>query len=206
MTLSPAAPSASGGHPFDAVLCDVDNVIRVYEPAHLYALERAAGLAEGTTMKVAFAPDTVLPLVLGRITPDEWAGSILRGLSGLVADGTAAELSTALVRSPFHADETVVALLRRARAQVPLVLVTNTSVQLEEDLEVLGLTDLADHVGIAKPDRRIYDIAVERAGVPAERCLFVDDTLENVDAAAALGMRTVHYRTPEDLRGALNGV
>jgi putative hydrolase of the HAD superfamily len=34
----------------------------------------------------------------------------------------------------------------------------------------------------------------------------VDDTLENVDAAAALGMRTVHYRTPEDLRGALNGV
>jgi putative hydrolase of the HAD superfamily len=212
MTLSPAAPPASGGRPFDAVLCDVDNVIRVYEPAHLYALERAAGLAEGTTMKVAFAPETVLPLVLGRITPDEWAGSILRGLTGLVVDGTAVELSTALIRSPFHADETVVALLRRARTHMPLVLVTNTSVQLEEDLESLGLTDLADHVvssarvGIAKPDRRIYDIAVERAGVPAERCLFVDDTLENVDAAAALGMRTVHYRTPEDLRGALNGV
>ncbi|MGW1502189.1 HAD family hydrolase [Streptomyces mirabilis] len=212
MTLSPAAPSASGGRPFDAVLCDVDNVIRVYEPAHLYGLERAAGLAEGTTMKVAFAPETVLPLVLGRITPDEWSESILRGLTGLVADGTAVELSTALVRSPFHADEAVVALLRRARAHMPLVLVTNTSVQLEEDLESLGLTDLADHVvssarvGIAKPDRRIYDIAVERAGVPAERCLFVDDTLENVEAAAALGMRTVHYRTPEDLRHALNGL
>ncbi|QDO40541.1 HAD family phosphatase [Streptomyces sp. RLB3-17] len=215
MTLSPAtpsAPSASGGRPFDAVLCDVDNVIRVYEPDHVYALERAAGLAEGTTMKVAFAPETVLPLVLGRITPDEWAGSILRGLTGLVANGTAVELSTALIRSPFHADETVVALLRRARTHMPLVLVTNTSVQLEEDLESLGLTDLADHVvssarvGIAKPDRRIYDIAVERAGVPAERCLFVDDTLENVEAAAALGMRTVHYRTPEDLRGALNGL
>jgi putative hydrolase of the HAD superfamily len=27
-----------------------------------------------------------------------------------------------------------------------------------------------------------------------------------VEAAAALGMRTVHYRTPEDLRGALNGL
>lgn len=212
MTLSPAAPSPSDGRPFDAVLCDVDNVIRVYEPAHLYALERAAGLAEGTTMKVAFAPETVLPLVLGRITPDEWSESILRGLTGLVANGTAVELSTALIRSPFHADEAVVALLRRARTHMPLVLVTNTSVQLEEDLESLGLTDLADHVvssarvGIAKPDRRIYDIAVERAGVPAERCLFVDDTLENVEAAAALGMRTVHYRTPQDLRTALNGL
>lgn len=95
---------------------------------------------------------------------------------------------------------------------MPVVLVTNASVQLEEDLAVLGLTDLADHlvssarVGVAKPDRRIYDIAVERSGVPAERCLFVDDTLENVEAATALGMRAVHYRVPEDLRGALNGL
>ncbi|MEU9287339.1 HAD-IA family hydrolase [Streptomyces sp. NPDC048275] len=197
---------------FDAVLCDVDNVIRVYDPAHLHALERAAGLAEGTTMKVAFAPDTVLPLVLGRITPDEWAWSAARGLTGLVSEVIAVELATALARSPFRADEAVVTLLRGARTRVPLVLVTNASVQLEADLEVLGLTDLADHVvssarvGIAKPDRRIYDIAVDRAGVPAERCLFVDDTLENVDAATALGMRTVHYRESGDLRRALNGL
>lgn len=199
------------GRPFDAVLCDVDNVIRVYDPTPLSALERAAGLAEGTTMKVAFAPDTVLPLVLGRITPDEWAWSAARGLSGLVPEVTALELTTALAHSPFHADDTVVALLRRACTRVPLILVTNASVQLEEDLEVLGLADLADHVvssarvGLAKPDRRIYDLAVDLAGVPAERCLFVDDTLENVRAATALGMRTAHYRVPEDLRRALNG-
>ncbi|WP_393082227.1 HAD-IA family hydrolase [Streptomyces sp. LN704] len=209
MTLSPASRPTSGGRPFDAVLCDVDNVIRVYDPSRLNALERAAGLAEGTTMKLAFAPDTVLPLVVGRITPDEWARSAVRGLAGLVSEAAARELGRALVRTPFRADAAVVSLLRGARAQVPLVLVTNTSVQLEEDLEVLGLTDLADHVvssarvGIAKPDRRIYDIAVERAGVPAERCLFVDDTLENVEAASALGMRAVHYRAPEDLRRAL---
>ncbi len=62
-------------------------------------------------------------------------------------------------------------------------------------------------MGIAKLDRRIYDIAVARAGVPAERCLFVDDTLENVEAAAALGMRTVHYRTPGgNALNALNGL
>lgn len=88
------------GRPFDAVLCDVDNVIRVYDPTPLSALERAAGLAEGTTMKVAFAPDTVLPLVLGRITPDEWAWSAARGLSGLVPEVTALELTTALAHSP----------------------------------------------------------------------------------------------------------
>ncbi|MFF4351512.1 HAD family hydrolase [Streptomyces sp. NPDC001530] len=196
--------------PFDAVLCDVDNVVRVYDSSPVTALESAAGLAEGTTMKVAFAPETVLPLLLGRITPNEWAWSVASGLTGLVPEVTAFALANALVDSPFHADETVVTLLRRTRAaQVRLVLVSNASVQLEEDLESLGLTDLADdvvssaRVGIAKPDRRIYDIAVERAGVPAERCLFVDDTLENVEAAAALGMQAVHFREAEDLRRAL---
>ena len=56
--------------PFDAVLCDVDNVIRSYDPSGLHALERAAGLAEGATAKVAFAPETGLPVLLGRV--DHW--------------------------------------------------------------------------------------------------------------------------------------
>jgi putative hydrolase of the HAD superfamily len=202
-------PRPSGRLPFEAVLCDIDNVIRVFDSSHLSVLERAAGLAVGTTMKVAFAPETDLPLLLGRITHDEWAESIARGLTGLVPPVTARELSTALARTPFRADETVVALLRRARAHVPLVLVSNASVQLEEDLEALGLADLADHVvssarvGVAKPDPRIYEIAVSRAGVTAARCLFVDDTLENVEAAAGLGMRVVHFRRAEDLERAL---
>jgi len=195
--------------PYDAVLCDVDNVIRRYDSSHVAALERAAGLAEGTTLKVAFAPETDLPLLLGRITQDAWAESVARGLTGLVPGATARELAAALAHAPFAADEAVVALLRRARAQVPLILVTNASLQLEEDLEALGLTDLADHVvssarvGLAKPDRRIYEIARELAGAPAERCLFVDDTLENVEAAAALGMPTVHFREAADLGRAL---
>ncbi|WP_406169887.1 HAD family hydrolase [Streptomyces sp. NBC_00996] len=210
--MTPSPHPASGRPTFAAVLCDIDNVIRIYDPAPVTALERTAGLAEGTVMKVAFAPDTVLPLLVGRITPTQWAWSVARGLTGLVPEVTAFELANALVDSPFHADETVVALLRGARAQhVRLILVSNASVQLEADLEVLGLTDLADdvvssaRVNIAKPDPRIFEIAVERAGVPAERCLFVDDTLENVEAAAALGMQAVHFREPEDLRRALGG-
>jgi putative hydrolase of the HAD superfamily len=50
------------GSPFGAVLCDLDNVIRFYDTSRLAELERAAGLADGTTMKVAYAPETDLPL------------------------------------------------------------------------------------------------------------------------------------------------
>lgn len=197
------------GTPFGAVLCDVDNVLRRYDPAGVHALERAAGLAEGTTMKVAFAPETDLPLLLGRIDDREWVRSIAAPLAGLVPEPVARELGTALLESPFAADEAVVALLRRARTRVPLVLVSNATLRLEDDLAALGLADLADHVvnsarvGLAKPDPRILRFAASLAGVPPEHCLFVDDTAENVDAAAALGMRTVHFREAADLERAL---
>ncbi|MBC7274103.1 MAG: HAD family phosphatase, partial [Streptomyces sp.] len=79
--------------PFDAVLCDVDNVIRFYDPTELLALERAAGLAEGTTMKIAFAPETDLPLLLGQVTQDEWAESVAAGLTGLVPEAQARQLA-----------------------------------------------------------------------------------------------------------------
>ncbi|RPF33981.1 HAD family hydrolase [Streptomyces sp. TLI_185] len=201
-----------GRAPFDAVLCDVDNVIRSYDPSGLHALERAAGLAEGTTAKVAFAPETGLPVLLGRVDLQEWVQAIAEGLSGLVPDATAWDLGTALLESPFAADETVVSLLRRARTRVPLVLVSNATVRLEDDLTALGLADLADEVvnsarvGLAKPDPRIYRLAADLAGVRPERCLFVDDTEENTEAAAALGMQPVHFRTAQDLERALESL
>lgn len=197
------------GSPFDAVLCDVDNVIRFYDLSRLARLERLAGLAEGTTTRVAYAPETDLPLLLGRIGKEEWVETVVRGLVGEVSEPQARELGTALAEAPFRADDVVVTMLRRIREQMPLVLVTNATLELESDLESLGLSDLADHVvssarvGVAKPDREIYEIAAERAETDIERCLFVDDRLENIDAAVALGMTGVHYRGPEDLREAL---
>ncbi|MFF4502483.1 HAD family hydrolase [Streptomyces sp. NPDC001401] len=198
-----------GRAPFDAVLCDVDNVIRSYDPSGLHALERAAGLAEGTTAKVAFAPEVDLPVLLGRVDLQEWVQAIAEGLSGLVPEATAWDLGTALLESPFSADEAVVSLLRRARTRVPLVLVSNATVRLEDDLTALGLADLADEVvnsarvGLAKPDPRIYRLAADLVGVRPERCLFVDDSEENAEAAAALGMQAVPFRTAADLERAL---
>ncbi|MFI2259217.1 HAD-IA family hydrolase [Streptomyces tubercidicus] len=201
-------PSASG-RPFDAVLCDLDNVIRFYDSTHVARLEGLAGLAEGVTADVAYAPEVDLPLLLGQISKAEWVDSIVRGLKGEVSQSQARELGTAFAEAPFWADKMVVAMLRRVKEHVPLVLVTNATVDLESDLESLGLSDFADHVvssarvGVVKPDRAIYEIAAKRVGAAMERCLFVDDKLENVEAAVALGMTGVHYRRSEDLQEAL---
>ncbi|MER6349913.1 HAD family hydrolase [Streptomyces sp. NPDC001595] len=199
----------AGGQSIRAVLCDVGNVVRFYDTSEVAALERAAGLPEGITKKVAFAPSLGLALLLGRIDMRDWEWEIISGFAGIVPWDTAAALAEAFVRAPFHADDTVVALLRRARERVPLVLVANGSYRLESELAELGLGDLADHLISSakdrrvKPDLRIFRLAAERVDVDPEHCLYVDNGLPGIEAAALLGMRTVHYRTPADLERAL---
>ncbi|MEV3873992.1 HAD-IA family hydrolase [Streptomyces sp. NPDC049906] len=204
---TPSAPS--DGRPFDAVLCDLDGVIRFFDASVVARLEREAGLPEGTTAAVGFAPENDRPLLEGRITRRQWAESIVRGLPAALPRPRAEALAAAFTRADFRADPQVVALLRRLRRRCPLVLVTNATAWLDDDLRKMGITDLATSVvnsselGIVKPDPRIYRIAAARAGVPLDRCLFVDDRSENVTAAVALGATGVVYRARTDLERAL---
>ncbi|WP_246212266.1 HAD family hydrolase [Streptomyces abyssomicinicus] len=194
---------------FDAVLCDLDNVVRFYDFSALAALERASGLAEGLTASVAYAPELDLPLLLGHIGVDEWREAVAGRMSAYVPPARAGELARAMADAPFRADPEVVGTLRRIREVMPLVLVTNATAELDRDLRTMGIADLAHHVvgsawlGVAKPAREIYEIAAGLAGVSCDRCLFVDDRDENVEAAAALGMSTVRYRSPRDLRSVV---
>lgn len=191
---------------FDALLCDLDNVIRFYDLDEVTRQERAAGITPGTTREIAFAPERDLPLLLGRISRDQWTASIAEALTARIPVRQAADLATAFAHAPSHVDQHVVGLLRQVRRSIPVVLVTNATVWLDDDLARLGLTDLADHVvnssrvHIAKPDAEIYRIAAERAGVPAHRCAFVDDSRTNIDAARRAGMTAVLYRDIRDLR------
>jgi len=54
-------------------------------------------------------------------------------------------------------------------------------------------------VGCNKPDRRIYEACLVRLGVAPERALFVDDRRENLEGAAALGLRTLHFAGGEPM-------
>jgi putative hydrolase of the HAD superfamily len=64
-------------------------------------------------------------------------------------------------------------------------------------------------VGVRKPERRIYEITLERLGVPPTETLFLDDLEINCEAARELGMTAVHFRSTEqaigDVEAALEG-
>ncbi len=52
---------------------------------------------------------------------------------------------------------------------------------------------ISGEVGMRKPSPEIYALSAERAGVPADECVFVDDMPVNLDPAVALGMAAVHH-------------
>lgn len=54
-----------------------------------------------------------------------------------------------------------------------------------------------------KPHPGIYRAAIEISGHLAETALFIDDKVENCDAAAALGMQTICFESPAQLRDEL---
>lgn len=52
---------------------------------------------------------------------------------------------------------------------------------------------ISAEVGLAKPDARIFHLTAERVGVDPRAAIFIDDVLENVAAARAVGMCGVHF-------------
>lgn len=69
-----------------------------------------------------------------------------------------------------------------------------------------GLFDalvLSFEVGTRKPERRIFEIAAEAAGVPAESCVLIDDTAANCAGAEAAGWQAVHFTDAEEAAARL---
>lgn len=56
---------------------------------------------------------------------------------------------------------------------------------------------------VIKPDRRIYEIVLERTGLQASDLLFIDDSAANIAAAMDIGFHTHHFTDPAQLRAAV---
>jgi FMN phosphatase YigB (HAD superfamily) len=53
---------------------------------------------------------------------------------------------------------------------------------------------------LVKPDPRIYRVFSERYGIDPQVCVFIDDSLPNVEAARHYGMRALHFTGADQLR------
>ena len=51
-----------------------------------------------------------------------------------------------------------------------------------------------------KPFPEIYQLTLDRFGFQAEKSLFIDDNLRNIQAASAMGIQTIHFTSPRNLK------
>jgi 2-haloacid dehalogenase len=66
-----------------------------------------------------------------------------------------------------------------------------------------GVTVVSGQVGLLKPDRRIFALLCDRAGVMPSDCVFIDDSPKNVAGARAAGMDAIRFTDPATLESAL---
>jgi FMN phosphatase YigB (HAD superfamily) len=63
---------------------------------------------------------------------------------------------------------------------------------------------LSYEVGLRKPDLRIFEYVLQDAGLLPERTLFIDDSIQHIQAASELGILTKHLLN-EDITTFLEG-
>ncbi len=62
---------------------------------------------------------------------------------------------------------------------------------------------ISGEVGMVKPERAIFQLAVRRTGWPAQECLLIDDSMANIQAAREVGMTAIHFQSPGQLEREL---
>ena len=77
---------------------------------------------------------------------------------------------------------------------------------VKDQYEAFGMMDgivMSGQELIAKPDLRIYQILLERYGLKAEECVFIDDRKENIEAGEKVGIRGIVFENCEQARKCL---
>jgi putative hydrolase of the HAD superfamily len=99
-------------------------------------------------------------------------------------------------------DPELVAFVRSLRPRCKTAVLSNAWPDTRQAfVEVFGLDQVVDEIiisaeeGVAKPDPRIFRIALDRLGVQPEQAVFVDDTAGHVEAARAVGMRAIQFES-----------
>jgi glucose-1-phosphatase len=102
-------------------------------------------------------------------------------------------------------------LLAKAAESFPLYAFTNSnrehelywSKQFSGILTHFKEIYVSSTIGLRKPEAEAYDYVVRAIGVSADRIVFFDDILENIEGARARGLQAVHVKSSADVANAL---
>jgi putative hydrolase of the HAD superfamily len=184
-----------------ALLIDLDGVLRRWDPVPMIAVEVEYGLKPAALLETAMAWDIYRPAVTGEITDAEWMRLVAERLPVGLDKATEAVARWQSYRG--EVDPEALAFVREVRAGGRRVgLATNATDRLRPDLDALGLTAEVDAVisswelKIHKPAPEFYAGACELIGAKPEHVLFVDDDDRVIRGARAAGLSGYRWTGP----------
>jgi len=181
-----------------AVYFDLGGVlVRTEDHAPRSQLAESLGLTESELEKEVFVNESSAQASVGVISSDQHWKIVAQNLNLPEAD-------IPRVRDGFFAgdllDTELVDFLRALRkSSIRVGLISNAWSDLREWIAARHFEDAFDEmiisseVGLAKPDARIYRMALEKLGVAASEAVFVDDMPANVEGAQAVGMQAFQF-------------
>ena len=200
-----AEPPSTG---LRAVVSDFGGVLTTPLFAAFAAFQDEVGISPenlGKAMRVGLAEDEDLPLFQlerGEISEDRFIERLEDGLESILGHRPHLHHFRQKFWGALHPNEEMIALMRELKASgLKMAMLTN-NVREWEPLwrSMLPVDEIFEEivdsafVGCRKPEARIYELTLERIGMPAEACLFIDDLQPNIEGAETAGMSAVHFR------------
>jgi putative hydrolase of the HAD superfamily len=145
-------------------------------------------------------------LETGQMTGEQFERELAARLKTATGQPVTAEGLLTRMFAVMHPDTAMLALIAELRAAGLRVGLLSNSWSNHYPADVLALCDpviISGEVGLRKPDPRIYQLLLDRLGLPAARTAFVDDVAPNVAAAAALGIHAIRHVDAATTRAAL---
>lgn len=101
-------------------------------------------------------------------------------------------------------DEELVEFIRNLRGEYETALLSNAWDNMRQLMkDVWKIDQIFDHffisaeLGLAKPAPEIYQVVIETLKQDPSELIFIDDFIENVEAAREVGLNVIHFRSRE---------
>jgi putative hydrolase of the HAD superfamily len=207
--------------PIEAVVCDFGGVLTTPLFEAFARIQQEFGIESedlGAAMRLLSERDgenPLFPLERGEVSEDAFLAKLGAALEELLGRETHVHRFREALFEGLDPNPPMIELMRELRGSGLRMAMLTNNVREWEPLwrAMLPVDEIFEEVvdsgfvGYRKPEPRIYEITVDRIGVPFERCLFVDDLEPNVEAARELGMRAVRFEGNEqaipEIRAAL---
>ncbi|MCP6719298.1 MAG: HAD-IA family hydrolase [Patescibacteria group bacterium] len=182
------------------LIFDFGGVIVTREPFNFSKFDRKFDLEEGTIK------DIVSTFVMKKSIDSSFdeKTSFQKNFSYLLSWKDYEEILEKIYKTEGLNQE-IIDWIQEKKKECKISLLTNNSsdihILLKERFEIEHIFDyifVSGDIGLAKPDPEIFKYTLKNIRADAKECLFIDDSMENIESAKKLGFSTILFIENKD--------